>query len=269
MLGLLLVLLLPVDAARADPRCGDTAFASKCAKQCGALCKTDREFFLDHSDFCFSEPVFSGSAVDTDPSCGDLGSVKPSPLQLCLREAERSARSFEDKLHALESRPDLVATVRESLKGVPTCAPDAPSLLRMFTCLEREGGTITSDFDHLHTRGYTELTSKSKLCEIPREAMSEDFNLAEDLSSRAKQLQMDFSRVNECRNAFEQWGNDVSEQNTTTHFGGLLQDWIDGTRSELEPTEKMAQNLDNQLAAISKQISSITTSISFGLVLCP
>ncbi|WP_133511111.1 hypothetical protein [Candidatus Thiosymbion oneisti] len=252
-----------------DQRCVDDNFAERCAGLCGVWCKRDRAYFLAHEAFCLSQPVFAGTAVDSDPVCATENESTASSLRLCLQEARSNARSLEQKLSTLEDAPDIVAGLREFIEGVPDCAPDAPSLLRMFDCLKAEGGLISTEFTQLDEKGYTTLTDFEQLCEIPRQEMSTDVKLAKGLKGRAEQLQNEFNHTNACKENYETWANDLSDKDARRSGGGLLQQWIEKTRADLKPAEETARNLDHQLSAINTQMTSILKSIQYGLVLCP
>lgn len=256
------------EAPQRDQRCVDDDFATRCSALCAPWCR-ERAYFLAHQDFCLSEPVFVGTAEDSDPVCAMDTDASAGSLQLCLENTRRSGRSVTEKLKELEDAPEIVAGLKKFLEGVPDCAPDAPTLIRLFDCLKEEGGLISNEFGSLSERGYAKLVEFEKLCDIPRERMSADVKLARNLKGRAERLDREFESVNECKDDYENWANALSEDNAESAGGGLLQQWIEKTREDLKPAAETARNLDNQLNAINTQMSSILESIQYGLVLCP
>jgi hypothetical protein len=258
---------VPSVFAKEDP-CQESDFAKTCAKRCAPLCN-DALYFVDHEDFCLSEPVFSGKPGDADVGCAD-GSAKASvgELDQCLVEAKRNARSIEEKLEALRSQPQLMEELRERLKGVPTCAPDSPTLMRMFKCLEDEGERVDVQFSKLEARGYPKLKDVAELCKISRDEMTADFSSAQDLHERAIHLQEVFGRINACKTEYEEWGTAASAASEKRASGALFQTWIDKVKKDLEPTAVMARTLDDTIAKITEQTTSIIDSVGQGIVIC-
>ena len=266
-LSLGVVLSGPVAQAK-DDRCRDSEFAARCAGTCAPWCQ-DAVFFVEHQDFCLSESVHGGSPQDASADCSGPP-PDPTVLDQCLTEAKRNARTIEEKIQTLGSEPALMEALKERLKGVPNCAPDSPTLIRMFKCLEDEGGRIESTYSELEARGYTKLTDLTKLCAISRDEMKADFTAARSLGAEAKRLQEIFQRINACKTEFEQWGERATDASDTRWSGGgLIQVWINQIREDLEPTAQMAAKLDVTIAETTKQTASIIDSVGQAIVICP
>lgn len=209
-----------------------------------------------------------GSSVTPAPS--DAG-ASTSPLHQCLDEAQRSGQTLEHKLKKLDElgQPDLVETLRPLLEGVPGCAPDAPSLIEMFRCLETEGADVATKVGEIGDRGYAAITDPKALCTIKRENLGNDYKLAKSLRDRTEALKGEFDRIRECKGKFEGWAQGLVEQQHQRDLrGGLLGNWINQIGADLDPAEKMALDLNNHLEQVKEQTASITNNIGIGLVIC-
>lgn len=190
-------------------------------------------------------------------------SPENSSLQRCLKETSLNARTIEEKLSALNDLPELVAELRERLRNVPTCSPDAPTLMREFGCLEQEAGTIATALNLLKEMGYATPLSYVQLCEIKRERMKEDLKLAIGLKGRTEQLQREFARVNGCKVDFVAWGNGQAQNSR------IWQTWLNRFNVDLQPAEKATRELDSQLSGIRTQLKFILQWFEYRQLVCP
>lgn len=267
--ALLALVLLPAGPGHADERCRDMGFAQRCPRLCSTLCSSDRDYYLAHIDFCLSNEANAKGGTDADAACQMPGKNEPNPLGQCLDEAQRNARSLEEKLGDVKNDSDLIQRLRERLKGVPDCAPDAPTLLKMFDCLENEGKLVATGMQALSERGYSTLTEPDELCAIKREVISKDYDLARGLSAQAQRLQDAFKRIDACRDDYVEWAGSPGEDRARPGYSGaLLGRWIEKIAEDLRPAEEMAKNLDNQLNKVETEMISITENIELGMVIC-
>ena len=269
----------PGGVRAADEVCEDAAFARLCPQRCGALCRSDRAFYLAHTEFCLSSPAFNADRPDDDPRCAASSTGKDGipprnatepkaalSLPDCLAAARDGSQAPTERLALLSEDTTVTRSLRAVLDGMPTCAPDLATLERMRTCLEADATAVAAVSTSRPITDYGALDKPAELCRVSFQTLRRDYAAATELEQRLTATREALAELSDCKDAYRDW---ATERVQGAQAAGLVQAWIEGQVQQLEATTEAIAALLGRVESLKKSVEHALEHIRVGLVVCP
>lgn len=239
----------------ADHRCESNEFILQCPSRCRQRCDNEVSFYRSHKKSC--DQLLVSNGVQENETCSN-NSVNVSFADI-LKQCITTATG--------QPRPQIpIPEIASILEGFPTCAPSILSLQQMYLCLDNAGNGINEAYKPLEQIGYTKIEEPEKICELSKNKVSSDINLAQNLSNDSQKLVEHFKNTSECRRQIEGWLDEKSK--TVNQNKHMIDNFIKQIRKDLQSSQAQEAKVRGVMDKANRDREAITVVTAFYYIGC-